>query len=112
MSPQKTLVLLASFLLAGVAFGQSIKPVDHLAKNKAINITYPYHPQFSGGASNALVDGLRGDANNQGEHWQGFQGDDLIAVIDLGEETKIAECLECGLHSANTSPSRCPCLKT
>lgn len=91
MIPQKSLFLLAALLLASVANAQSLKSVNHLAKNKALSITYPYHQQFSGGASNALVDGLRGDPNNQSERWQAYQGDDLIAVIDLGEEQPIGE---------------------
>jgi hypothetical protein len=31
-----------------------------------------------------LIDGIRGTANWSGGGWQGYQGQDLIAIIDLG----------------------------
>ncbi len=33
----------------------------------------------------SLIDGLRGTANWRLGHWQGYQGNDLIAVIDMGQ---------------------------
>jgi hypothetical protein len=37
------------------------------------------------GGKMALADGIKGTKNHSDGNWQGFQGDDLEAVIDLGE---------------------------
>ena len=41
--------------------------------------------QYTAGGSEALVDGLPGDANWRTGGWLGFQGVDFVAEIDLGE---------------------------
>ena len=55
-------------------------------------------PQYSGGATDVLVDGERGNDNWQLGGWQGFEGVDLEAVIDLKKETPfghlILNCME------------------
>ncbi len=48
--------------------------------------TYPFSQQYNGGGSMALTDGRKGTTNYQGGQWQGFQGKDLDAVIDLTKE--------------------------
>lgn len=37
----------------------------------------------------ALTDGLRGSLSHADGRWQGFEGDDLVATIDLGKVKKI-----------------------
>lgn len=44
----------------------------------------PYANQYSGGGEAALIDGLRGARNYRTGSWQGFEGTDLEAEIDLG----------------------------
>jgi len=49
-----------------------------------ITILSHYSPQYAAGGDLALLDGLRGNANfNTG--WQGYQGQDFVAVVDLGK---------------------------
>jgi len=43
-----------------------------------------YANYYSGGGDQALIDGLRGARNYRTGFWQGFEGDDLEAEIDLG----------------------------
>ena len=43
------------------------------------------HPQYTAGGSEALIDGLPGDADWRTGGWVGFQHDDLSATIDMGE---------------------------
>ncbi len=51
---------------------------------------YPVSKSYMAGGPNALTDGIRGtDALNK--YWHGFDGEDLIATIDLGEEKSIQE---------------------
>jgi len=48
-----------------------------------------YLPQFSGGGNDALIDEIRGDVNWRKGAWQGYQGQDFEAVVDLGKEQTI-----------------------
>jgi len=49
-----------------------------------------YSSQYTGGGAFALIDGIRGTSNWSGGAWQGYQGQDLIAVLDLGSVRKIS----------------------
>ncbi|MCA1751999.1 MAG: discoidin domain-containing protein [Flavobacteriales bacterium] len=44
-----------------------------------------YAPAYSAGGDNALIDRQRGGKNFRTGRWQGFEGQDLIAMVDLGE---------------------------
>ena len=50
-----------------------------------------YSSQYPGGGDLALIDGIRGTANWSGGGWQGYQGTDLVAVIDLGSVQKLSK---------------------
>src|SRR6185369_1736831 len=45
----------------------------------------------TGGGDNALIDGLRGTVNWSGGGWQGYQGKDFVAVVDLGSVQEISK---------------------
>ncbi|MBI3112726.1 MAG: glycoside hydrolase family 92 protein [Ignavibacteriales bacterium] len=49
-----------------------------------------YSYQYTGGGDHALVDRLRGGPDFRLGAWQGYEGNDLEAVIDLGEKKQIA----------------------
>jgi hypothetical protein len=57
--------------------------------NWTISLKSNYSRQYSGGGDLALIDGIRGTTNWSGGAWQGYQGVDLVAVIDLGEVKSI-----------------------
>jgi hexosaminidase len=57
----------------------------HRAIGGKIDYKYPYNERYTGGGDFALLDGVRGNKNISGTHWQSFEGDDLEVVIDLGE---------------------------
>jgi hexosaminidase len=48
-----------------------------------------YNPAYSGGGDNALVDGVTGSDNFADGCWQGYQGQDLDLILDLGSRTDI-----------------------
>jgi hypothetical protein len=48
-----------------------------------------YSPAYAAGGEMALLDGLRGSETFSDGLWQGFQGQDLDIVIDLGVQTDI-----------------------
>jgi predicted alpha-1,2-mannosidase len=54
-----------------------------------VKIFSKYNRQYTGGGDIGLIDGIRGTTNFASGEWQGYQPDDLIAVIDLQRETEI-----------------------
>jgi hypothetical protein len=73
--------------------------IDHLAKGAEVKLTNPYSKKYSGGSYSALTDGVR--ANDEGllysqyGAWQGFEGEDMEAIIDLKAE-KTVKSISCG----------------
>jgi hexosaminidase len=68
-----------------------VKPAEQkFVMHKAIgrNVTYVNSPSkyYPGDGPNTLTDGVRG-TTAPGKYWHGFDGDDVIATIDMGEET-------------------------
>jgi len=61
------------------------KKVKHLAVSNKITLTIPCSKKYDGGGAGALVDGVRGTSDFNDNAWQGFEGHDLDAVIDLGK---------------------------
>ena len=53
-----------------------------------ISILSRYSSQYSAGGDLALIDGVRGNANFT-TAWQGYQGQDFVAVIDLGKVQEV-----------------------
>jgi predicted alpha-1,2-mannosidase len=49
-----------------------------------------YSPQYTAGGDGALLDGRRGTTDFRVGAWQGYEGNDLDAVIDLGSEKRIS----------------------
>ncbi|MDH3491935.1 MAG: GH92 family glycosyl hydrolase [Acidobacteriota bacterium] len=54
-----------------------------------VSLKSSYSRQYTGGGPKGLVDGLRGTTNFASGEWQGYQGQDFEAVIDLQRETEI-----------------------
>jgi predicted alpha-1,2-mannosidase len=50
-----------------------------------INIASHYSSQYAAGGDLAVIDGIRGNRNFSTGSWQGYQGQDFTAVIDLGK---------------------------
>jgi hypothetical protein len=48
-----------------------------------------YSSQYTGGGAQGLIDGIRGTNNFASGEWQGYRGEDFVAVIDLQRETEI-----------------------
>ena len=54
-----------------------------------ITLESNYANQYSAGGNNALVDGLRGGSDFRSGEWQGYQGQDVVMMIDLGKVVKL-----------------------
>ena len=55
-----------------------------LVKSRRIISLTAYAPQFSGRSEHALIDQIRGARSFSTGAWQGFEGNDLEVVVDLG----------------------------
>ncbi|MBA6152217.1 GH92 family glycosyl hydrolase [Gelidibacter maritimus] len=53
--------------------------------NRTIVLKTNYAKQYSAGGTNALIDGLKGSKDFRGGAWQGYEGEDVIAIVDLSE---------------------------
>jgi hexosaminidase len=81
-----------SYIKAGIFVDGKLKEkltersiLFHKATGKKVTYTKPYSYRYTGGGDEALTDGLRGTTNHRDGSWQGFLGNDLDVVIDLGK---------------------------
>ena len=79
--------------------------IEHLAKGRPVQLKYQPSEKYTGGSPNALTDGLKApdDLNGYGEHsvWQGFEKNDLDALIDIGTNKQISSVKIGCLHQIN-----------
>ena len=61
--------------------------------NYTIDIKSKYNPQYHAGGPNGLIDDIYGTVNWRKGDWQGYQGQDFEAVIDLQKDTPV-HCIE------------------
>ncbi len=57
--------------------------------NRRIQLISEYEQNYHGGGTDALIDGLRGAGNWRLGGWQGYQGKDFEAIVDLGSKKPI-----------------------
>lgn len=60
--------------------------VYHRGVNKRIRLETPFDDRYSAGGERALIDGITGSENHRDGNWQGYEGEDLIVVIDLRQD--------------------------
>ena len=60
-----------------------------IPEGRSIKILTNYSPQYTAGGDNALIDLKRGSDNWRIGCWQGYWGEDVEAVIDLGEKKEV-----------------------
>lgn len=63
--------------------------------NLSITLNSEYAPMYNGGGDDALIDALRGGKDFRTGNWQGYQGQHLEVVLDLGLERSI-NSVKCG----------------
>jgi hypothetical protein len=56
-----------------------------------VKILSRYSPQYAAGGDEALVDGVRGTRSFSTGAWQGYQGQDFEAVVDLGRVESVSK---------------------
>jgi predicted alpha-1,2-mannosidase len=55
--------------------------------NWSVSLKNSYSSQYTAGGAEGLIDGISGDENWRKGYWQGYQGTDFEAVIDMGNVT-------------------------
>jgi predicted alpha-1,2-mannosidase len=56
-----------------------------------IKLVSHYSSQYAAGGDLALIDGLRGDTNFSTGAWQGYEGQDFVAIVDLGKVQNVSK---------------------
>ena len=56
---------------------------------RKIQLGTKYQNQYTAGGNEALIDGITGKDNFRTGEWQGYEGNDLDAVVDLGSAKDI-----------------------
>ncbi len=59
--------------------------------NWKVNLESKYSPHYSAGGPGALIDKIRGGNDFRTGAWQGYQGTNFTAVVDLGKKQKISK---------------------
>lgn len=57
----------------------------------SLELKTEYANEYSAGGTNALIDGLRGTKDFRTGAWQGYQGRDVTATVDLGETRMVRD---------------------
>jgi hexosaminidase len=63
--------------------------IFHHAVGKKVTYLKPFSYRYTAGGGGALVDGLRGTSDHRDGNWQGFLGNDMDVIIDLGKEEPV-----------------------
>lgn len=63
----------------------------HKAVGSSVTYKSRYDERYRAGGGNALLDGVRGSLDFRDGNWQGFEGTDFEAVIDLGSSKEISK---------------------
>jgi len=61
----------------------------HKAVPAKVTYVQPYSYRYPSSGDNALINGIRGSVNHRDGHWQGFLGNDLEIIIDLGKRDTV-----------------------
>jgi hexosaminidase len=70
----------------------------HKAINSEIKQSNAYSDFYKASGKKGLVDGKIGSINYRDGNWQGFSGDDINCIIDLGTQTAVSEISANFLH--------------
>ncbi len=63
----------------------------HKALGAGVELTNKFHFKYTAGGKKALVDGLTGSENFGDGYWQGYEGNNFEAILDLGEIKDISK---------------------
>ena len=83
-----------SIRAAALQNGQWSRVIDanfyKIDAKRAVKLEHPYSNQYEAGGMTALIDHQRGGDNFRTGVWQGYQGVDLVATVDLGTKMRVS----------------------
>ncbi|MFV0593731.1 MAG: family 20 glycosylhydrolase [Draconibacterium sp.] len=90
---QKTTVVKAVVVKDGKTMSKPMSSTFFMHKAIACPVTmkFPNSRYYNASGEFALVDGIKGSTNHADGNWKGFNGNDLVATIDLGKETSFSK---------------------
>jgi len=96
----KTSTIKTKSFIDGDAIGKTYEQeiIIHKAVGAKVNYTDKYKTKYSAGGDLGLVDGILAHPINKRSLYQGFEGVDMEAIIDLGQETEISKVTIGFLH--------------
>ncbi len=88
---EESTILQAQAFRAGKPYGAPERRdfLRHRAQARTPKLETAYSPRYPAGGDLALVDGLLGSDDYRDGAWQGFEGSDFEATIDLGASTPL-----------------------
>jgi len=93
----QTCTLRAAAFRGGQPYGETEEQsfTRHVGLGRKVVLAPTYSPHYQAGGPQALADGIRGSAAHRDGAWQGFEGTDLMATLDLGRVLTLRQ-LTCG----------------
>jgi hexosaminidase len=74
----------------------------HKALNAKLTLETPYSERYRAAGDNTVLDGVRGTNDFRDANWQGYDGTDFDAVIDLGNEIEINKVIPRFILASNS----------
>ena len=87
---KKTSELKAVCLKDGIFSKVITSAFNRIPDGRTIKLSTRYHHNYTGGGAEGLLDGIKGSNNFHTDAWQGYEGSDMVAVIDLGKKQRIS----------------------
>ncbi|NQV38065.1 MAG: family 20 glycosylhydrolase [Candidatus Marinimicrobia bacterium] len=88
----------SSFVRAGQVINKGLTDrttdehiIIHKGLGKPVSYTFPYHKKYSADGNYSLINGIKGSDYFNDEKWQGFQGFNMEAIVDLENEMEISK---------------------
>jgi arylsulfatase A-like enzyme len=75
---------------------------NHLGVGKAIELFTPLNPKYGAGGDSSFIDGYGGSFDLYDDRWLGFQGEDVVAIIDMGFPSGISS-IHCSFLQSQSS---------
>ncbi|MFO7446446.1 MAG: GH92 family glycosyl hydrolase [Ignavibacteriaceae bacterium] len=63
---------------------------NKVPRERSVKLASGYSTSYTGGGALGLIDGIKGKENFRTDAWQGYEGVDLDAVVDLGNIQKVS----------------------
>ena len=90
------IVLHNSGSISAIAYAPALPPskvvesrFKKIPKTRSIKLLSTYSNQYTAGGDNGLIDFIKGGKDFRDGTWQGYEGQDFTAIVDLGKKERI-----------------------